>query len=219
MSDPSPWLAALRQRRVIAVIRSDNPDLALRLAHLAAEAGIGLIEITWNSAEPGRLIAQLRRDLPQCWIGAGTLLTQADLEDALGWGSQFCFSPHTHPELIRFAQTRSIPLVPGALTPTEILGAWQNGAEVVKVFPIQSVGGPAYLRALQGPLGFIPLIPTGGVTLENTPAFLSAGAIAVGLSGALFPRALVEAQDWRRLGQHLRSFVEDLELEASSSLL
>lgn len=206
----SPWHRALGQHRAIAVIRTQNFDLGLRLASLAARGGMGLIEITWNSAQPARLIAQLRQQLPHCWIGTGTLLTTQDLEEAIAAGSQFCFTPHVDTALIELAQRHQIPLIAGALTPTEIITAWQAGATTVKVFPIEAVGGVAYLKALQGPLNTIPLIPTGGVTLANAAAFLAAGAMAVGLAGQLFPSSLIAQQDWWAIEERIRTFNHNL---------
>ena len=104
--------------------------------------------------------------------------------------------------LIEAAITAEIPIIPGALTPTEIITAWQSGATAVKVFPIQPIGGVSYLQVLQGPIGQIPLIPTGGVTVDNAPDFLAAGAVAVGLAGSLFPPAEI-AQG--RLAKYSRS--------------
>ncbi|UZQ54171.1 bifunctional 4-hydroxy-2-oxoglutarate aldolase/2-dehydro-3-deoxy-phosphogluconate aldolase [Trichothermofontia sichuanensis B231] len=204
------WLVPLQQQRVIAVIRVSNLDLGLRLAEVAAEAGLQFIEITWNSDRPQVLIAQLRDRLPNCWIGAGTLLSLADLNQAIAAGAQFCFTPHTHPVLIEAAVTQAVPIIPGALSPTEIITAWQAGASSVKVFPINAVGGASYLRSLQGPLGHIPLIPTGGVTCANARELLETGAIAVGLSRALFPTDWVEAGQWAAIVAHIQQFHQNL---------
>jgi 2-dehydro-3-deoxyphosphogluconate aldolase/(4S)-4-hydroxy-2-oxoglutarate aldolase len=169
--------------------------------------GIRLIEITWNSAQAGTAIAQLRQKFPQCWIGTGTVLTPADLQQAIHSGSQFCFTPHNDPALIHQAIAAQVPIIPGAFSPTEIVQAWQGGGSAVKVFPIQALGGVDYVQALQGPLGQIPLIPTGGVTLDNARQFLNAGAIAVGLSGQLFPQTLIQQQDWQLIQQRITNFV------------
>jgi len=193
------WLQSLQAHRAIAVLRTSNLKLGRPLAQSAIAGGMGIIEITWNSAEPAKLIAELRETFPHCLIGTGTVLTLADLEDAIACGSQFCFTPHVNAELIRKAIQAEIPIIPGALTPTEIVTAWQLGASAVKVFPVQSLGGSEYIQSLQGPLGHIPLIPTGGVTLENALAFIQAGAIAIGLSGQLFPANLIESEDWERI--------------------
>ncbi|MEO1144723.1 MAG: bifunctional 4-hydroxy-2-oxoglutarate aldolase/2-dehydro-3-deoxy-phosphogluconate aldolase [Cyanobacteria bacterium J06638_22] len=201
------WLDKLRQERAIAVIRSPNLALGTRMATAVAAGGIHHIEITWNSDRPAHLITHLRETLPQCSIGAGTLLTEANVKEAIAAGAQYLFTPHTSPELIRCAVQAGCPMVAGTLTPTEIVTAWQAGATAAKVFPIQAVGGASYIRSLQGPLGQIPLIPTGGVTLDNAAEFLSAGAIAVGLSGQLFPKRAIEIEDWSQIteaAQHLR---------------
>ncbi len=207
----SLWLKLLQQHRAIAVIRSPESQLGLAMAKAVAAGGIRLIEITWNSQQPAALISQLRRELPQCIIGAGTILTLEELRQAIASGAQFLFSPHVNLELIEEAvHSYQIPIVPGALSPTEIVTAWQAGASAVKVFPIQAVGGAKYIKSLQGPLGQIPLIPTGGVTIENANQFIEAGAIAVGLSSQLFPEQLVLAQDWQAIAQRVRTLVQCL---------
>jgi 2-dehydro-3-deoxyphosphogluconate aldolase / (4S)-4-hydroxy-2-oxoglutarate aldolase len=190
------YLKILEQYRAIAVIRSPEVELGLKMAHAVAKGGIKLIEITWNSQEPAKVISQLRTELPDCWIGTGTILNQLELKEAIACGAQFAFSPHVNLDLIQTAIALNIPIIPGALTPTEIITAWQAGATAVKIFPIQAIGGANYIQGLQGPLGNIPLIPTGGVTLNNAKTFIQVGAIAVGLSGQLFPQPLVKNQQW-----------------------
>jgi len=204
------WLDCLREQRAIAAIRIRNPDLAWRAARALAAGGLRCLEITWNSTQPAELIAQLRRDLPECWLGAGTILDGEQLAGAIAAGSQFAFSPHTNPELIAAARAARLPIVPGALSPTEIVAAWQAGASAVKVFPVQAVGGAAYIRSLQGPLGGIPLIPTGGVTLDNARALLDAGALAVGLSSQLLPPESLAAGDWEAIAQRARDLLARL---------
>lgn len=194
--DRNSFLALLRQHRAIAVIRAPALDRGLAMAEAAAAGGIQLLEITWNSRHPGDLVSKLRHRLPHCTIGIGTALSTTDLKAAVGAGAQFCFCPHSDPALIQLAQQLEIPIVPGALTPGEVVAAWQAGAAAVKVFPVNAVGGASYIRSLQGPLAHIPLIPTGGVTVENAGEILKAGAIAVGLSTGLFPKAAVEGQHW-----------------------
>jgi 2-dehydro-3-deoxyphosphogluconate aldolase/(4S)-4-hydroxy-2-oxoglutarate aldolase len=207
----SPWLKMLRKHRAIAVIRTDAIDLSLQLARVAIEAGMGLVEITWNSDQPGETIARLRHQFPHCAIGTGTVLHQEDLLQAIASGAQFCFTPHSEPELITSAVAHGMPIIPGAFSPTEIVQAWQRGATAVKVFPIKTLGGVDYIQALQGPLGQIPLIPTGGVTLENAQDFLTAGAIAVGLSGQLFPPHLVANRAWSEIANQIRTLLKQIQ--------
>lgn len=190
------WLSRLRQHRAIAVIRSEDWCVGREMAMAVAAAGMPLIEITWNSDRPADLVSDLRDRLPDCVIGAGTLLNLAQVQEALAAGAQYLFTPHVAPALIQLAVEENVPMVAGALSPTEIVQAWQAGAASVKVFPAQAVGGAEYIRCLQGPLGDIPLVATGGVTVENAQEFLQAGAIAVGLAGSLFPKAAIRDRDW-----------------------
>jgi 2-dehydro-3-deoxyphosphogluconate aldolase / (4S)-4-hydroxy-2-oxoglutarate aldolase len=208
------WLTLLQQHRFIAVIRSPWLSLGHKMAQAVALGGLSLIEITWNSERAPELIRQLRTELPHCIIGTGTLLNLEQLEQAIEAGAQFLFTPHVNLTLISAAVKAGVPIVPGALTPTEIVTAWEAGASCIKVFPIQAVGGASYLKALQGPLGHIPLIPTGGVSLENAQEFLNAGAIAVGLSGELFPKALIATEDWKAIAQRARTLREQLAIPA-----
>ena len=190
------WRKLLRQNRAIAVIRTDNIEQGINMAKAVARGGMNIIEITWNSHNPEEIIGQLKQDLPHCTIGTGTVLTLEELKAAIAAGIQFCFTPHVNQTLIQTAINHNIPIIPGALSPTEIITAWQAGASCVKVFPVQATGGIAYIRGLQGPLNSIPLIPTGGVTIENAASFIEAGAIAVGLSSQLFPRHALDEQQW-----------------------
>lgn len=208
------WLTLLQQHRFIAVIRSPWLSLGHKMAQAVALGGLSLIEITWNSERAPELISQLRTELPHCIIGTGTLLNLEQLEQAIEAGAQFLFTPHVNLTLIAAAVKAGVPIVPGALTPTEIVTAWEAGANCIKVFPIQAMGGASYIKALQGPLGNIPLIPTGGVSLENAQEFLKAGAIAVGLSGELFPKALIATEDWKAIAQRARTLREQLAIPA-----
>ena len=204
------WLQSLQAHRAIAVLRTPDLELGRTLAQAAIAGGMGIIEITWNSAESAKLIAKLRETFPHCLIGTGTVLTLVDLENAIACGSQFCFTPHVNAELIKKAIQAEIPIIPGALTPTEIVTAWQLGANAVKVFPVQSLGCAEYIKSLQGPLGHIPLIPTGGVTLENALSFIQSGAIAIGLSGQLFPTNLIQSEDLAGVQKRVESLQEKL---------
>lgn len=196
-SEESAWIATLKQYRAIAIIRAPDVGTGLAMARAVIAGGFRLIEVTWNSDRPAELLHRLRQAYaPGCTIGAGTVLTRGAMNDAIAAGAQFCVSPHTDVALINLARAHDIPVIPGALTPTEIASAWQQGASSIKVFPALSLGGPAYIQHLQAPLGHIPLIPTGGVTVENGADFLAAGAIAIGLSSSLFPKSLLVNQDW-----------------------
>lgn len=191
------WLALLARHRAIAIVRSVDVATGVSMAKAAASGGFRLVEVAWNNnANPPQMMAAIRKVLPECTVGAGTVLDKADLSEAIAAGARFCFTPHVDVELIAGAIARDIPMVAGAMTPTEILTAWRAGAASVKVFPISALGDANYIRSLRGPLNGIPLVPTGGVTSESAPEMLAAGAVAVGLSTALFPAAEVVSADW-----------------------
>lgn len=197
----------VRTERIIAVIRAEDLEMGRKMAQAVAAGGIKLIEITANSDRAWELIASLRTDLPNCSIGTGTVLTLDDIHQAIDCGAEYIFTPHVDRSLIQAAIAAQIPIVPGALSPTEIMTAWQSGATAVKVFPIQAVGGVSYLQVLQGPIGQIPLIPTGGVTVANARDFLNAGAVAVGLAGCLFPQNELIQEDWQSITNRASNLV------------
>lgn len=201
------WLSLVKAQRAIAVIRASKRELGVRMGQAVAAGGMALIEVTWNSHQAAQLVHQLQLELPDCMIGAGTLLTLDQLWEAIAAGAKFLFTPHVNLELIQAARHQQIPIISGALSPTEIVTAWQAGAASVKVFPVQSLGGAAYIRQLQGPLGQIPLIPTGGVTLNNASEFLQAGAIAVGISGELFPKQAIANADWQTITERAKDLM------------
>jgi 2-dehydro-3-deoxyphosphogluconate aldolase/(4S)-4-hydroxy-2-oxoglutarate aldolase len=205
-----PWLSQLKQQKVIAVIRASEVSLTRQLALAVASGGMQLIEITWNSAGASELIAQLRVELPNCTIGTGTLLNLQQMREAIAAGAQFLFTPHVDPLMIKAAVDIGVPIIPGALSPTEMVTAWSSGASCVKVFPVEAVGGVRYIKSLRGPLGHIPLIPTGGVTLENAKEFLQAGAAAVGLSSQLFPKEFVETGNWEAIAQKSQNLLQKI---------
>ncbi|NEO26653.1 MAG: bifunctional 4-hydroxy-2-oxoglutarate aldolase/2-dehydro-3-deoxy-phosphogluconate aldolase, partial [Kamptonema sp. SIO4C4] len=199
-----------QQHRAIAVIRSPNLSLGQQLAEALITGGIRFLEVTWNSDNPGQLVQTLRSQFPDCSIGVGTIVTPSQLEAAIAAGAQFVFSPHCNPQLIQLARQAQLPVIPGALTPSEIISAWEMGATCVKVFPIQAVGGVQYLKNLQTPLGDIPLIPTGGVTLDNAAAFVANGAIAVGLASCLCPPDALQTQNWTQIVQNTQKLQQNL---------
>lgn len=205
------WQKLLRRHKAIAVIRHPQRSIALALAHAVAAGGIKLIEITWNSDRPAELIAKLRVELPDCIIGAGTILNLHQLQKAIAAGAQFIFSPHFDRDLLEASLYRyQIPFVPGVFSPTEIVNAWNSGANTVKVFPIKALGGADYIKCLQAPLSQISLIPTGGVTIDNAKAMLEAGAIAVGVSGNLFLPELIAVQNWLEITNRTRILMTSL---------
>jgi 2-dehydro-3-deoxyphosphogluconate aldolase/(4S)-4-hydroxy-2-oxoglutarate aldolase len=207
MSDQA-WLSRVERNRAIPVIRANQQEIAYKMAKSVVAGGMQLIEITWNTHKSVEVIRQLRSELPEVVIGTGTLLNMEQLQSAIASGAQFLFTPHVDLAMIKTAVDAGVPIIPGALTPTEIVTAWNAGASCVKVFPVQAMGGANYIKSLQAPLGKIPLIPTGGITLDNARGFLDAGAIAVGVASDLFPQQLVADQDWEAIAQRARTLIQ-----------
>ncbi len=180
--------AAIADVGVVAIGRRLPGGDVAAIADGLVAGGVRAFELTLNEPEASVLesIAALahRFGETELLVGAGTVLTIAAAERALDAGARFLVSPHLDVELVRWAAGQGVPCFPGALTPSEILAAWRAGAAAVKLFPA-SVAGIALVRELQGPLPFIPLLPTGGVTLESAPAFISAGAVGVGMGSWL----------------------------------
>jgi 2-dehydro-3-deoxyphosphogluconate aldolase/(4S)-4-hydroxy-2-oxoglutarate aldolase len=178
--------AAISQGRVIAIGRHLDIASVLAIGEALASSGIRAFELTMNSASAVEAIAALaaRFGPDQLLIGAGTVLEEAQAEAAVQAGARFLVMPTFDARVVEWAVRHDIPAFPGAFTPTEILAAWRAGAAAVKLFPASAVG-PNFLRELRGPLPQIPLIPTGGVTVDNAPAFLAAGGLAVGMGSWL----------------------------------
>jgi 2-dehydro-3-deoxyphosphogluconate aldolase/(4S)-4-hydroxy-2-oxoglutarate aldolase len=181
------------------------------MALAAAAGGIKLIEIAWNTDRAESLIPKLQQELPDCKIGTGTILDSEMAERAIACGCSFIFTPHTSADIIAKGAEKNIPVVAGALTPTEIVTAWQAGATAVKVFPIKLMGGLEYLQSLQPVLPDIPLIPTGGIRLEDVAQFLGAGAIAVGMSSHLFSAEAIAEDDWTTIIARSRKLMQSVQ--------
>jgi 2-dehydro-3-deoxyphosphogluconate aldolase/(4S)-4-hydroxy-2-oxoglutarate aldolase len=180
-----PVTDELLASRVIAIIRTEDADRIVPLARAIIDGGIRAIEISLTS--PGALdaIALLSAQVPAgTRVGAGTVLSAAQAEAAIRAGSTFLFSPSFNPEVLRIARERQVPFIPAALTPTEVLTLFRHDLHLIKLFPAGTLGA-GYLRDLLGPLPELRAIPTGGITRDNARAFLDAGAVAVGIGGAL----------------------------------
>jgi 2-dehydro-3-deoxyphosphogluconate aldolase / (4S)-4-hydroxy-2-oxoglutarate aldolase len=195
---------------MIPVIRCDSPEVAVRVAEVLIDAGLRVAEITLTVPGAIDAIAEVsRRISPQrALVGAGTVTTADEARDAMRAGARFIVSPCLVPEVIDAARAEGVPVIPGALTPTEILQAFRAGAELVKVFPAQSLGGPAYIKALRGPFPDLPLVPTGGVDLDNVADYIRAGATAVGVGSELVSRDALARGDYDAIAARARQFVK-----------
>jgi 2-dehydro-3-deoxyphosphogluconate aldolase/(4S)-4-hydroxy-2-oxoglutarate aldolase len=195
---------------IIAILRFASSDQLTSVARALFEGGIDIIEVTFTVPRALDVLAAVKLDLgDRVLLGAGTVLDPETARAALLAGAEFIVSPSLNPEVIRLCHRYDKVVMPGAFTPTEILSAWEAGADVVKVFPCDSVG-PAYLKALRGPFPQIRLMPTGGVTLETLPAFIKAGACAVGVGGSLVEQQAIRDGNFARLRDLAAQYVEAL---------
>jgi 2-dehydro-3-deoxyphosphogluconate aldolase / (4S)-4-hydroxy-2-oxoglutarate aldolase len=184
---PSP----LPPRAVVAVFRAPTAEHFLPASEVLWAAGIRCFEYTLTTEGALDALVELRRVFADAHVGVGTVRTVDHLRAAHDAGAEFAVSQVFLPELVAAAQEQQIPFIPGALTPTEVVTAWNAGVPAVKVSPIGPVGGVYYLRELRGPLPDVAIMPTGGVTLQAAAHYLDAGAVAVGVSGALLEDALL----------------------------
>lgn len=179
------FLDTLKRVGVVAVIRGATCDEAVAMAEALIRGGVLGIELTYSTPDCCAAIRRVVANAPRnAAVGVGTVRSVQQLHDAQAAGAAYAVSPHFDPAIVAAACSAGMPILPGAITPTEIVTAWNAGATCIKLFP-GSLVGVDYLKALRGPLPDIPLMPTGGVTLENLPDWLAAGAIAVGMGGNL----------------------------------
>jgi 2-dehydro-3-deoxyphosphogluconate aldolase/(4S)-4-hydroxy-2-oxoglutarate aldolase len=195
---------------LVAIVRVKEPSELVRIAEAIEAGGVRVIEFTMNTPNALEAISQLAREWgDRILLGAGTVLDPETGRAALLAGAQFLVAPNFNPALIELARRYSKIVVPGALTPTEIVAAWECGADIVKIFPA-SVGGPQYIKDILGPLSHIRLLPTGGVSLENIPAFIAAGASAVAVGSNLTDPKLIKAGNWVGLTELARRFADTI---------
>jgi 2-dehydro-3-deoxyphosphogluconate aldolase/(4S)-4-hydroxy-2-oxoglutarate aldolase len=184
---------------IVAVVRSESPEQLARVVAALAEGGVTAAEITFTVPDAVSVIRQVRRELgDKIVLGAGTVLDPETARAALLAGAEYLVSPVVNLDVIRLARRYDKVVMPGAFTPTEVLAAWEAGADVVKVFPAD-VGGPNYLKALKGPLPQVRLMPTGGVDLNTAEPFLKAGACCLGVGGQLVEPKAVKEGNFDRL--------------------
>lgn len=184
---------------IVAVVRGESGEQLVPVVRALVEGGVTAIEITFTVPDAIEVIRRVRHDLGSSVVlGAGTVLDPETARAALLAGAEFLVGPTLNLEVIRLARRYSKVVMPGAFTPTEVLTAWEAGADIVKVFPAD-VGGPAYLNALRGPLPQVRLMPTGGVDLTTAESFLRAGACCLGAGSSLVEPKAVSTGDFARL--------------------
>ena len=198
----------IAENGLVAIVRLDDLSAAIPLTEALLRGGVRSVEFTFTNPLAGRVIEQVRGALTgQVAVGAGSVLDPETARVALLAGAEFVVTPTLNVATIELCSRYGVPTVIGALTPTEILTAWQAGASYVKVFPA-AVGGPQYLKDVRGPLPQVKLIPTGGVNLDNAADFIRAGASAIAVGSNLVDAPTVRNEDWATLEERARQFSE-----------
>jgi 2-dehydro-3-deoxyphosphogluconate aldolase/(4S)-4-hydroxy-2-oxoglutarate aldolase len=204
----SPAVAIIREIGLIPVIRAESADAAIAVVEALAEAGLVIAEITMTVPRAIDAIESVaKRFADKVLVGAGTVTDADAARRAVDAGAEFIVTPCLVPEVIEAARSAGVAVLPGGLTPTEIFAAHRAGADMVKVFPAQNVGGAAYLRALRGPFPDIPLVPTGGVTIDNMREMFDAGAAAVGVGSELISKDALARRDYAAIGALAAQFL------------
>ena len=201
-------LQRVLDHKIVAVIRADNGDLLVDVAESLLAGGVEVMEVTFTVPRAIRVLEKVADRIgSRILLGAGTVLDTETCRAALLAGAEFIVSPAVNVGVIELCKRYSKVVMPGAFTPTEVVTAWQAGADIVKIFPSE-ITGPKYLKALHGPLPHIRLMPTGGVNLDTAAEFLRCGACALGIGSSLVDPKVVAAGDLKKIESLARQFVQ-----------
>jgi 2-dehydro-3-deoxyphosphogluconate aldolase/(4S)-4-hydroxy-2-oxoglutarate aldolase len=201
-------LARVHSSGIIAVIRAASGELLADVAEALLAGGVEVMEVTFTVPRAHQVLERVAERLgDRILLGAGTVLDTETARLALLSGAEFIVSPTVNTDVIQLCRRYDKLVLPGALTPTEVLTAWEAGADIVKIFP-SDLTGPAYLKALAGPLPQVRMMPTGGVNLQTAADFLKAGAFALGIGGSLVDPQAVAAGDLKKIETLARQYVD-----------
>lgn len=192
---------------LVAIIRSPSGDQLVEVAEALVAGGIDVVEVTFTVPDALGVLSAVRKKLGnRILLGAGTILDPETCRAALLAGAEYIVTPTVNPKVIEMCRRYDKVVMPGAFTPTEVLTAWEAGADVVKLFPAE-IGGPGHLKALKGPFPQIRILPTGGVNLETIGDFVKAGACAVGLGSSLVEKSALEQKNFARITELAKKYV------------
>lgn len=208
MPNKQEVMNSLKEIGVVAVIHADNSSDLIDVGRALNAGGVSHIEITMTVPGAIEVIDKAVRELKDLgvWIGAGTVLDGETARLAILAGAGYIVSPVFRPDVVAACKRYGVAVMPGAMTPLEVLDAWEGGADVVKIFPA-GVGGPQFFKDLKGPFPHIEIMPTGAVNRETAPQFIKAGACAIGVGGELAGKPLIAARDYPTITQNARDFV------------
>ena len=207
---------ALDETKLVAIIRGMDPDICLKLADAYVRGGIRLVEVTFDQTGDPRKTVEAIRAIRRAFagrlhVGAGTVLTDAQLQSVIDVGGEFMVTPSVNPALIRTCAAAGLAAMPGAFTPSEIVAAHEAGADIVKIFPIRALG-PQYVKDVLAPLKHISLMAVGGVNPDNAAEYLRAGCVGVGASGSLVNKEWIAAGEWSKIAAEARRFISSCNL-------
>ena len=208
MSDREHIVSELREAGVIAVVRTPSVESAVEVVRALVAGGVRAAEVTFTVPDAAEAIRRAG-DVPGVLLGAGTVTTAEQARAAIDAGATYLVSPHLASDVIAVAKERGVAMLPGAFTPGEVFAARAAGGDIIKIFPAARMG-PSYLKDLGGPYPDIPLMPTGGVSVDNVKDWLAAGAVAVGVGSELVHKPSVAAGDWGEITKRAEAFVAAL---------
>jgi 2-dehydro-3-deoxyphosphogluconate aldolase / (4S)-4-hydroxy-2-oxoglutarate aldolase len=199
-------LSKIKSEKVVALIRADSPDGLLDCAKALAEGGLTSIELTMTTPGAIRMLEKASAELPDFLFGLGTVLDAETARVGILAGAKFIVTPALRPDVITLCRRYSVPIFCGAFTPTEILNAWEAGADAAKVFPAEFFG-PSYIKSVKAPLPHVDLVPTGGVNADNVGDFLKAGATATAAGSSLVDAKTLKEKNWAAITAKAKAFV------------
>jgi 2-dehydro-3-deoxyphosphogluconate aldolase / (4S)-4-hydroxy-2-oxoglutarate aldolase len=199
-------LSKIKSEKVVALIRADSPDGLLDCAKALAEGGLTSIELTMTTPGAIRMLEKASAELPDFLFGLGTVLDAETARVGILAGAKFIVTPALRPDVITLCRRYSVPIFCGAFTPTEILNAWEAGADAAKVFPAEFFG-PSYIKSVKAPLPHVDLVPTGGVNADNVGDFLKAGATATAAGSSLVDAKALKEKNWAAITAKAKAFV------------
>jgi 2-dehydro-3-deoxyphosphogluconate aldolase/(4S)-4-hydroxy-2-oxoglutarate aldolase len=207
--EKSQVLERIKSIGIIPVVRASSGEEALAAVEAIKAGGLSVLEITMTVPGAVGIIEQIaKRYGDEVLVGAGTVLNPETAKDCLAAGAQFVVSPALNLETIAFCRDAGCAIMPGALTPTEVVTAWSAGADMVKVFPCGAMGGASYIKSLKAPLPQIELVPTGGVSLSTAADFIEAGSAAIGVGADLVDIKAIRAGQSERITETTRAYIE-----------
>ena len=205
-------LEYVKERKIVAIVRGLSPEYLIRLGHAFEEGRIGLMEVTYNQSAPetwkdtAKGIEAVEKEFgDRLLVGAGTVITLEQVSMTYNAGGHYLVTPTTQTEIIRAGKALGLGLYPGAFTPSEILAAYEAGADAVKVFPASCLG-PGYIKAIRAPLSHIPLMAVGGVNEKNAADFMKAGCVGLGVGGNLVNKEWIRNGEWEKITALAKEF-------------